>query len=54
MSLPCPAEDLSWVSNALKGKSKRVTARDMETVLDSDEEESSKKGATEGDKSKDP
>jgi hypothetical protein len=47
MSLPCPAEDLSWVSNALKCKSKRVTARDMETVLDSDEEDSSKKGATE-------
>lgn len=47
MSLPCPAEDLSWVSNTLKGKSKRVTARDMETVLDSDEEESSKQGATE-------
>jgi hypothetical protein len=47
MSLPCPAEDLSWVQNALKGKSKRVTARDMETLLDSDEEESSKKSATE-------
>jgi hypothetical protein len=47
MSLPCPAEDLSWVKNALKGKSKRITARDMETVLDSDEEESSKKSATE-------
>jgi hypothetical protein len=45
MSLPCPAEDLSWVKNALK--SKRVTARDMETLLDSDEEESSKKSATE-------
>jgi hypothetical protein len=47
MSLPCPSEDLSWVKNALKGKSKRVTARDMETFLDSDEEESSKKSATE-------
>ncbi len=47
MSLPCPAEDLSWVKNALKGKSKRVTARDMETVLDSDEEESSQGSATE-------
>jgi hypothetical protein len=47
MSLPCPAEDLSWVQNALKGKSKRVTARDMETLLDSDEEESSKKSANE-------
>ena len=47
MSLPCPVDDLSWVGNALKGKSKRITARDMETVLDSEEEESSKKGATE-------
>ena len=47
MSLPCPAEDLSWISDSLKGKSKRVTARDMETVLDSDNEESSKKGASE-------
>jgi hypothetical protein len=47
MSLPCPAEDLSWVKNALKGKSKRVTARDMETVFDSDEEESSEESVTE-------
>jgi hypothetical protein len=47
MSLPCPAEDLSWVQNALKSKSKRITARDMETALDSDEEESSRSGATE-------
>jgi hypothetical protein len=47
MSLPCPAEDLSWVKNALKSKSKRITARDMETALDSDEEESSRSGATE-------
>lgn len=47
MSLPCPAEDLSWVQNALKSKSKRITARDMETALDSDEEESSRNSATE-------
>lgn len=47
MSLPCPAEDISWVKNALKGKSKRVAARDMETSVDSDEEEPSKKSATE-------
>lgn len=40
MSLPCPAEDLSWVQNALKSKSKRITSRDMETALDSDEESS--------------
>ena len=47
MSLPCPAEDLSWVQNALKSKSKRITARDMETALDSDEEESSRNSASE-------
>lgn len=47
MSLPRPAEDLSWVENALKGKSKRVTARDMEMVLDSYEEESSEESASE-------
>lgn len=47
MSLPCPAEDLSWVKNALKGKSKRVSARDMKTTIDSDEEEPSKVSSTE-------
>lgn len=41
MSLPCPADDLGWVKDALKAKSKRVTARDMETTLDQDEEEQS-------------
>ncbi len=29
MSLPCPAEDLTWVQAALACVSKRVTARDM-------------------------
>ena len=48
MSLPCPDEDLSWVQNALKAKSKRVTARDMDTAFDSKEEkEASKKGTVE-------
>lgn len=47
MSLPCPAEDLSWIQNTLKSKSKRITARDMETALDSDEEESSRNSASE-------
>jgi hypothetical protein len=47
MSLPCPEEDLSWVQNALKNKSKRITARDMEMALDSEEEESSKSSAAE-------
>lgn len=41
MSLPCPADDLAWVKDALKAKSKRVTARDMETTLEQDEEEKS-------------
>jgi hypothetical protein len=30
MSLPCPAEDLDWVRDALKQKSSRITARDIE------------------------
>lgn len=47
MSLPSPADDLSWIKNALKGKSNRVTARDMDAILDSDEEESSNKSAAE-------
>src|SRR5260221_12003119 len=35
MSLPCPLDDLSWVQVALKAKSKRITARDMDTAFDS-------------------
>ena len=30
MSLPCPAEDLSWVQAALARASARITARDQE------------------------
>lgn len=33
MSLPCPAEDLSWVQDALKAVSGRITARDMSTSV---------------------
>lgn len=33
MSLPCPADDLSWVQRALTSKSGRITARDMETSV---------------------
>jgi hypothetical protein len=29
MSLPCPAEDLTWVQTALNKKSSRISARDM-------------------------
>lgn len=36
MSLPCPAEDLDWVRDALKNKSSRVTARDMDEDVEDD------------------
>lgn len=32
ISLPCDAVDLTWVSKALKAKSKRITARDKTTT----------------------
>jgi hypothetical protein len=45
MSLPCPAEDLDWVREALKAKSSRVTARDVNDEIqedgDSDERKTS-------------
>jgi len=37
MSLPCPPEDLSWVSNSLAKKSKRITARDQAEPYDSED-----------------
>ena len=33
VSLPCPADDLSWVQGALGSKSSRISARDMETSI---------------------
>ena len=47
MSLPCPAEDLAWVQEALKAKSKRITAREMDTTFDSEQETSNQKNAEE-------
>ncbi len=47
MSLPCPADDLAWVQEALKAKSKRITARDMNTAFDSEQETSNQKSAEE-------
>jgi hypothetical protein len=47
MSLPCPSEDLSWVQDALKAKSRRITARDMDTAFDNEEHEASKNNAVE-------
>jgi hypothetical protein len=36
MSLPCPADDLSWVQGALKKHTTRITARDRDTPLSED------------------
>lgn len=33
VSLPCQENDLPWVERALKGKSERITARDMSSAL---------------------
>ena len=33
VSLPCPAEDLSWVEGALKQHSARITARDSDASV---------------------
>lgn len=46
MSLPCPAEDLAWVKTALRTKSQRISARDMETTLDGDGGEESSRTST--------
>jgi len=40
MSLPSPTDDLSWVQQELKAKSKRITARDMSSKLSESSESS--------------
>jgi hypothetical protein len=45
MSLPCPKEDLTWISKALAKKSSRITAREMGTAVDDEAGESSTKSA---------
>jgi hypothetical protein len=37
ISIPCLTEDLDWVRNALKNKSSRITARDLNDGIASDE-----------------
>ena len=39
MSLPCPADDLTWVQSELAQRSKRITARDQEAQVGEDETE---------------
>ena len=46
MSLPCPADDLEWVQNALKNRSKRITAREMNTPVDNEETNTNGKSAS--------
>jgi hypothetical protein len=37
MSLPCPADDLDWVVGALAKKTKRITARDQQEAVESED-----------------
>ncbi len=37
VSLPCPADDLAWVQGALKKHSSRITARDLDTAVSTDD-----------------
>ena len=46
MSLPCPLDDLDWVQSALRGKSARITARDMNTSVDEVGKDASSESAT--------
>lgn len=43
MSLPCPTDDLEWVRDALKRKSNRITARDLDEEVDSDDDSGERK-----------
>lgn len=45
MSLPCPKEDLTWISCALAKKSSRITAREMGTAVEDEDGGSSTKSA---------
>ncbi len=46
MSLPCPADDLDWVRDDLKKKSSRITARDMDEVVEEDGESDERKASS--------
>ena len=46
MSLPCPEYDLDWVQTTLKNRSGRITARDMNTSISIEEDNSSKNSAS--------
>lgn len=46
LSLPCPADDLTWVQSALKQKSSRITARDMTEQVQDDENQNAGEDAS--------
>ena len=46
ISLPCLADDLAWVQGALEKHSARITARDLDTAVSSDEETATTKSLT--------
>lgn len=46
MSLPCPAEDLDWVRDALKKKSSRIMARDVDEDVESDGDSEERKASS--------
>lgn len=43
ISLPCHADDLAWVKSALKQVTTRISVRDLEEKVSSDEEKSTSK-----------
>lgn len=46
MSLPCPEEDIGWVSDALKKRSSRITARVVGQEVEEDRDSGVRKSAT--------
>ncbi len=43
VSLPCSADDLAWVQNALKKHSTRITARDLSAAVSSTDDDATTK-----------
>lgn len=46
MSLPCPAEDLSWIKEALGSETSRITAREIGTSLPGEDDGTEKSATT--------
>ena len=46
MSLPCPADDLGWIQEALKKRSSHTSARDMTLAVDEEKSENDEISST--------